>query len=459
MTLSTASATTGISNLPPLLPGASGWRGHAGLFFADTIALLARLAEEYPKVVRLRFGPSYMWIVNDADLTHDVLVTNQKSYRRPGAFSSILKQITPESLFVSEGDVWLRQRRALQPSFHRRRVADFGEIMAHEAQAAADRLLATNSAHTDVQAEMVRTALNIVGRSLFSVDMHATSQGSRLSGAFSSISEWINYRFQNFLAPPTWVPTRTNRSFVQARREMRTVVHEVIERRRRSESEQHDFLQMLMDLRYDDGSAMTDEQIVYEAASFFFAGHETTANTLSWAWWLLAVNPEQEARLHDELATVLQGSAPTIADLTNLPYTRHVIDETLRLYPPAWSTSRQALAHRSLGDWALPRRDQLFLNIVGMQRATRYFADPLRFLPERFLQGPPAFTGAAYMPFGAGPRLCIGMQFALYEAQMVLATLAQQLRMRPAPGYVAEHQTLFTLRVKDQLRLVVTPRA
>lgn len=445
--------------LPPIYPGARGLRGHVDEFFADTVGLLCRLADDYPHAVRIRFGPFTIWVVNDPDMARHVLVTNPKNYRRPGTFSSILKQITPESLFVSEGDVWKRQRRALQPAFHRQQIARFGVIMAEEAQRTADRLLATRGAVTDVQAEMVRTALNIVGRALFSVDMDATAQGSRLSGAFHSISEWINYRFQTMLAPPVWVPNSPNRSFARARAEMRTIVAAVLDERRRSGAERHDFLQMLMDVRYEDtGGGMSDEQIVNESASFFFAGHETTANTLSWAWWLLATHPEAEARLHAEVDATLQGRAPAMADLPLLPKSQHIIDETLRLYPPAWSISRQPIADETLGQWRVPKAHQLFINVIGMQRAARFFAAPTAFRPERFEQEPPHFTKAAYMPFGLGARLCIGMQFAQFEAQSVLAVLAQQLQMRPAPGYVAQPDTLFTLRVKDQLRMVVAPR-
>lgn len=448
------------TTLPPMYPGARGLRGHAAEFFDDTVGLLGHLAEEYPQAVRLRFGPYQAWVISDPELARHVLVTNPKNFRRSNNFSSILKEITPESLFVDEGEVWKRQRRALQPAFHRQQVARFGQIMAEEAQRSADRLLATRGAVTDVQADMVRTALNIVGRSLFSVDMDATEQGGRLSGAFHSIAEWINYRFQTMLAPPLWVPNRANRSFTQARDEMRTIVRAVIDERRKAGVERHDFLQMLMEVRYeDDGLGMTDEQIVHESASFFFAGHETTANTLSWAWWLLATHPEAEAKLHAEVDSVLQGAAPAMADLPRLPYTQAVIDETLRLYPPAWSLSRQPIAVDALGGWRLPKEHGIFINVYGMQRASRFFSEPASFRPERIGQEAPHFTKAAYMPFGLGARLCIGMQFAQFEAQTVLSLLAQQLQMRPAPGYTAQTDTVFTLRVKDRLQMVVTPRS
>jgi cytochrome P450 len=444
--------------LPPLYPGAKGFRGHNGVFFDDTIAFLSKLADEHPQAVRLRFGPVYLWVVSDPQLVRQVLITDQKRYRRPDTFSSMLKAITPESLFVDEGEVWRRQRRALQPAFHRQQIAGFGEIMAAEAQKSADRLLASQGKPVDVQAEMVRTALEIVGRSLFSVDMYGSDQGERLSAAFDTTSSWINYRFKTMLPPPLWVPTPTNRSFNQARTEMRKIVRSVLDERRRSGVERHDFLQMLMEVRYDDGTGMSDEQIVYESASFFFAGHETTANTLSWASWLLATHPEAERTLWDEVDSVLGVRAPTVEDLGSLKWTRQVIDEALRLYPPAWSTSRQPIEDEILGDYHLPKADHLILNFIGMHRSERFFDNALSFRPQRFgeeLTGP---AKSAYMPFGAGPRLCIGFLFAQYEAQMVLATLAQQLQLRPAPGFVAQPDTVFTLRVKDALPMVVTPR-
>ena len=460
MTTVSGGVTAGSAH-PPDFPGATGLFGHLKPFFKDTIGLVGRAPHDYPERATLRFAWQRVWLINNADDARYILQTNARNYRRPDNFQSILRDVTANSLFASQGDPWLRQRRALQPAFHRQRIAGFGTIMTEEAQASTSRLLAAarSGATVLVQNEMTRVALNIVGRALFGVDMEASARGPALANAFEGIAEYMNYRFRTPFAPPLWVPSATNRAFVRQRQTMRTIVADVLEERRRSGESYNDFLQMLMELRYDDtGEGMSDEQIVNESASFFFAGHETTANTLTWAWYLLAQNPDAETALHEELDQVLAGRTATVDDLPRLQYTQHVIEEALRLYPPAWVISRQAIAEDEIGGMHVKPGTGMMINTFGIQRHPAYWHDPDEFLPERFAAETPQHPRHAWIPFGEGPRLCIGNQFAMVETQLVLATLAQQIRLRTPAGYTPEPWPLFALRVRDSLPMQVGRR-
>ena len=436
--------------------------GSLRTFFADPIALLSRLPQEYPDLVRLRFGPMAQYMLQNADYARHVLVNNQKNYQRPARFRSMLALLGPPSLFSSEGDYWLRQRRMLQPAFHRQRLIAFGAMMT----AATQQLLAEWESRSDesqplsVENAMIDLTLNVVGKALFSLDMQAAGRGAHLKAAFAGTTHFLNYRFQTLLAPPLFVPTQVNRRFKQARAAVDQLVQAIIDERRRDPSEHHDFLQMLLELRYEDsGQGMTDEQLRSECAAFFFAGHETTANTLTWIFYLLAAHPAATASLHTELAAVLGGRTPTVDDLGQLTYTRQVVEEAMRLYPAAWVTSRQATAADQLGPYTLPAGSQVMINITGIHRHPAYWEnpdafDPDRFTPERSAQRPKH----AYLPFGLGPRMCIGNQFAMMEAQLLLATIAQRYQTRLTPGYTPKPYPLFTLCTADGMPLLVESR-
>jgi cytochrome P450 len=430
-------------------------------FSANPFEMLRRLVVPYPDLVELRFGPFRQIIVNDPDFARHVLVNNQKNYVRPRNFTRILNLVSSANLFNSDGDYWLRQRRLLQPAFHRQRIVGFGQLMTDETE----KLLARWERHdrarpVAVEAEMTDLTLAIVGRALFGVDMAATSRGRELSAGFDATSGYINYRFEEILAPPLWIPTKRNREFKRGRAEVQRITQAIIDERRRAPGEHHDFLQMLLELRYEDtDQGMTDEQLRSESGAFFFAGHETTANTLTFAFYLLAKNPQAEAKLHDELARVLGGRTPTIDDLPQLPYNRMVVEETMRLYPAAWATSRETLAPDTLGPYALPARQPVMISVTGIHRHPAYWENPDAFDPERFTaERSAARPKHAYLPFGEGPRMCIGYQFALFEAQLVLATIAQRYRLTVAPDYQVTARPVFTLRTTDGLPMMLDLR-
>ncbi|HEX6386395.1 MAG TPA: cytochrome P450 [Anaerolineae bacterium] len=425
----------------------------------DPLALFEKLLPRYPDIVRTRLGRVPAYIVFNADYARHVLQRNHENYTRPNLFSRLLHAVAGENLFSSEGAYWQRQRKVLSPAFHRQRIIGFGRIMAEETEQMLQRWQ-DQPQPLDVQAEMTKLTLNIVGRSLFSVDMLAENRGRELTQGFEGTTSWINYRFKRPFAP-LWLPTRANRDFRQAQATVQRVVRQILAERRRQGGEHYDLLQMLLDLRYEDsGEGLDDLQIINEMGTFFFAGHETTANTLTWTFYLLSQHPEIEGKLHAELAQVLGGRTPTVDDLPELPYTRMVIQEAMRLYPAAWAVTRQPIADDQVGPYQLAAGSTVFLAFYGIHRHPRYWDnvnafDPERFTPERSANRP----SHAYLPFGTGPRFCIGSQFAMTEAPIALATIAQHFRLRLVKGTQVEPEMVFTLRVKDQLPMTLESRS
>lgn len=452
----------------PDYPGSHPIWGTGRDFAQDPIAILLHIVKDYPQMVRLRFGPFHAHVISDPDLAKEVMVTKNRNFVRPDNLRNILGAASGVNLFNSDGDYWLRQRRMLQPAFHMRRITGFAQTMTTESE----RLLARWDAHPDVAAgrpvdiqdEMTWVTLNIVGKSLFGVDMQEAGWGQELTGAFGTNAAWIDHRFNNLISAPLWMPTRLNRDFKRGRATVYRLLGEMIDQRRQTIQSQHeerdDFLQMLLELRYEDtDEGMTDKQLMDECGAFFFAGHETTALSLSWAWYLLATHPGAEAKLHAEVDEVLGGRIPTLGDLEQMPYSRMVIEEAMRLYPAAWATSRQSVEAEQIGPYALPAKSMVMINFSGIHRHPDYWERPDSFEPERFSPERSANRPRhAYLPFGQGPRLCIGNQFAMMEAQLVLATVAQRYRMRTLPGYTAKAKPVFTLHVDGGLPMILERR-
>jgi cytochrome P450 len=362
-------------------------------------------------------------------------------------------------LITSEGSLWLRQRRLIQPVFHRRSVAAFGALMTDETLAMLERWRPAMEAGEplDVPAEMARLTLDIVTGALF----HAhVGEGPEVIGrAINTIIEDLGFRFEVPFYPPRRVPTPRNRRFREAMRTVDRAVYSIIAGRRRDGGDEEDLLALLMGTRDEEtGEAMGDKQLRDEVMTMFLAGHETTANALSWALYLISTHPPVERRLRGELDGVLGADrrVPTIRDLPNLKYTKMVVDETLRLYPPAWITNRQALAEDEILGHRIPSGAFVSLSPYVLHRHPDFWDRPDEFDPDRFApdrgNGRPRF---AYFPFGGGPRQCIGQSMALVEAQLVLATVLGRCWLRPASDRPVEAEALATLRPRGGLPMIV----
>ncbi len=425
-------------------------------FRQNAPAYLLELARRYGDMVRFFFGPFPGYLVSHPDWTHQVYVEQAALFHKPAIMKQVFKPWLGESLLTSDGDFWLRQRRLIQPAFHSRRIESYAQIMVAQTERALQDWRAGQE--RDIHHDMMALTMRIVSLALFDIDV--SDEVEEVGRAIEAGLEITNAQFNRLVQIPDWLPTRENRRARRAQAVIDGLVMRLIRERRalgRAElAARGDLLSMLLLAADEHGRGMSDQQARNEIYTLFLAGHETTAVTLSWAWHLLAQHPQAEARLHEELRAALAGRPPALADLPGLTYTDWIIKETLRLYPPAWVTSREAQQEVVIGGYTLPRGASVFISPWVSHRDPRYFEQPEAFLPERWAGDfEKRLPKGAYIPFAAGPRICIGNTFALMEARLILATIAQRYRLRSVAGHVVEPQPLITLRPKNGLRMRV----
>ena len=416
-------------------------------------------ARRYGEVSYFKIGPRRGFLItNPADIRH-VLQDNARNYRKSPLYEK-LRVVLGNGLLTSEGDFWLRQRRIAQPAFHRQRIAALAGVMAAAAREAAAHweMVASAGRPVDIDEEMMRLTRTVVLRTLLGADLGPFSD--TVDDAWRVLNEHIAESFWS-LGLTGWWPSARKRRFEEARRVMRGAVDHVIAERRRNPSDSADLLSMLMTARDEDtGETMTDEQLRVEVTTFLLAGQETTSLALTWIWYLLSQHPAAQQRLEDEVDAALDGRPPEYNDLVNLPYVRMVIDEAMRLYPPAWGFSRQAIGDDRIGGFNLPGGFLVFVVPYVLHRLPAFWNNPDVFDPERFTPeraaDRPKFV---YLPFGAGPRQCIGNQFALIEAHLVVATLAQRYRLHLVPGHRVDPWPLITLRPRFGMPMIVEKRS
>jgi cytochrome P450 len=415
-----------------------------------------KATREYGPVVKIPFGllnVNFVVISDPVDIGR-VLQDNNRVYGKQSNFKGLLDLILGgQSLVTLEGDVWLPRRRLEQPAFHRERLAGFAATMT----AATRKLLerwderSARGASFDLSAETSRLTLEIAGRTLFGVDL--SDPNLELGRAYEGIVEFYTYRSKTAFPAPLWLPTAQNLRFKAARALLDRAMLEVIRERRVNPKDHHDLLGMLMAARdAETGVTLIDSELLGEMNGMIFAGHETSSNTLTWTLWLLSEHPEVEAKLRTEIETVLEGRAPRFEDVPRLAYTRMVLEEAMRLYPPAWSVAREALEDDVLGGYRIQKGTGLMLFAYGTHRDPKYWVNPERFDPERFTSeassNRPRFS---LVTFGGGPRQCIGMQFAMMEMQLALALIAPRFRVRLKAGHRVEPEPRFTLQPKGEM--------
>ena len=441
----------------PRGPRGSFFLGHLGELQREQLRFYATCARDFGDVVPLRLGFRRAFLVYHPDAIEQVLVTRNRDYQKsPGV--RLLRSLFGDGLLLSEGDFWLRQRRLVQPAFHRQRVSAYGEVMT----AYTTRRLAQWKEGTTVEinAEMMALTQAIVAKTLFDADV--ADETRTVGDAIQVLMEDFNVRIGSLLQLlPDWVPTPANVKARRAIRRLDAIVYRMLAERRRSTEDRGDLLSILLHAQdADDGSRMTDTQVRDEVMTLFIAGHETTAVALSWIWYLLSHHPEVDARLAEELRAVLEGRPPTAADLPRLTYAEMVVTEAMRLYPPAYALGRQAITRTEVAGHPIPARVIVIVPTWVVHRDARWFPDPDAFRPERWADGAarqlPRF---AYLPFGGGPRQCIGSSFAMMEAVLLLATIAQHFRLTLLPGQAVTPTPYVTLRPEPGMRMLLTRRA
>ncbi len=440
----------------PLPPGPRGhWlTGNLPEFRRDRLAFFTRCVREFGDVVRLRFGPRQVFLVGHPDLVEQVLVTRSRDFIKHFALR-LNPLVLGKGLLTSEGDFWLRQRRLIQPAFQKARIAAYAADML----AAAEQVLGDwkPGENRDVLVEMERLTLTIAARTLFGAEVGAEAR--EVSDALALLQRNFLQRFNSMFFLPRWLPTPANLRSRRAVRRLDAIVYRFIADRRRKGADRHDLLSILLNAQDEDGSRMTDRQVRDEAMTLFLAGHETTALTLSWTWFLLATHPAVEEKLTAEVREVLGDRPPAVEDVPRLRCTERVIMESMRILPAVYTVGREAVCELELGGFCVPKGTTLMLPQWVIHRDPRFWDEPERFRPERWdsprVRQMPHF---AYFPFGGGPRLCVGNNFAMLETVLVLARIAQRYRFALEPGQAIEPFATFTLRPKNGIVIRVSPR-
>jgi len=440
-------------------PGPRGWPllGMALQVLRDPLGTLQRIAREYGDIVTIPIVSDTRILLNHPDYIEQVTVIQQSKFHKSKLTKDVTGRLLGEGLLISEGDFWRRQRRLAQPAFQRKRINEYAATMVESAQAHSRKW--QDSEERDIAQEMMALTLEIAVRTLFGTTLPGEAQ--QVGHSLEFLMRYSLRRARSpFKLPEKW-PTPSNRRAEGEIQFLDSLVYRIIDERNKlgNANEHNDLLSLLMAAMDEDGSQMNPKQLRDEIMTLFMAGHETTALTLSWAWYLLSKNPAAETRLHEELRDVLAGSLPTIADLGRLPYLRGVVNEVLRLYPPAYILARTSIAPSTIGGYDLPTGSTIILSQWVTHHDARFFPDPDAFLPERWLDGlEDRLPAGAYFPFGDGPRRCIGQNFALMEVVLVMATIAQKFQFRLATAQKIVPDPLVTLRPRNGILMRIDAR-
>ena len=446
-----------MSALPPRPKGLL--RGYVSML-RDPPGFALQCRRELGQVADLSLLGMRMVLIHDPALIEHVLLKDQHLYIKD-ALTRGLDEVVGNGLLVSEGDFWKRQRRLMQPAFHQRRIAEYARTMVTETQSMLEGW--SDGEARDLHADMMTLTLRIVARALFGSGISDADAG-RVETAIAEIMRRYLGIFGSGIVLPLAVPTPGARRFRRQIAALDRILLEIIRARRAGAgrdagSERGDLLDMLLEMQDEDGTRMTDSQLRDECMTLFLAGHETTALNLTYAFHLLGHHPDARDRLEQELADVLGGREPEMADLPRLPFTRAVVNEALRLYPPAWSIGREPTEDVTLGDYPIAAGTQIWIAPWVTHREPEHFPEPEAFRPERWLDGlDKRLPRYVFMPFGGGPRICIGNAFAMTEAVLALATIAQRFELEPTGGRELELVPSVTLRPKGGLPVRVRTR-
>jgi len=431
--------------------------GHLKEFQHNPLQFLEKLAREQGPIVRFRLGPfQKVILLTDPELIKEVLVTEQKNFIKSSDVQS-LKVILGDGLLTSEKEQHLQQRRLIQPAFKKTHIKSYAQDMIDTTEAYISKW--DKALESDVSQDMMNITLGIITKTMFGLDF---KEGHELIGeSVEKAMKLAIKRMRSVIPLPLSIPTQNNRKYRQTVQALDEVLFKIIGNRRQEDKQKEDLLGILMSAKDEEnGLGMTDKQLRDELMTIFLAGHETTANALSWTHYLLAQHPEVEARLHEEIHTVVGDDSVKPEHFQRLFYTQNIIRESLRLYPPAYVIGRQVDKTVEIGGYQFTKGEMVLMSQYVMHRLPEYFEHPEEFKPERFennfIKTIPPY---AYFPFGGGPRVCIGNHFAFMEMVLVLACIAQKYQLHLIPDHVEiKPQPLITLRPKPSLKMVITRR-
>jgi len=444
--------------VPKAAPGSRGYPllGALAKGWQNPLHFFVNAALQHGDVVSLRVGFHRVYLLSHPEHIKHVLQDNFPNYRKGGSIEKI-KPLFGEGLTTSEGELWRRQRDLMQPAFHRRHIAGLDTVMTDATAGTLERwrTFAERAQPLDIAVEMMRLTREIAFKTLFSTDVRG--EADAVGRALATVLDHINHGVWALLDLSERLPTPRKRRYQQALSMLDKFVYRMIDERRRGGKDLGDLLSMLLSARdQETGAGMSDTQLRDEVMTIFVAGHQTTANVLAWTWYLLSTHSDVNRRLQTELITVLRGRTPTYQDLPNLTYTRMVIEEAMRLYPPTWITARTPIEDDEIGGYRIQAKSVVLLSPYVTHHHPAFWENPERFDPERFTPERAADRPRyAYFPFGGGPRVCIGKSFALMEAQLIVAVVAQKYRLDLVPGHPVEPLPMITLQPRYGLLMTI----
>ncbi len=430
--------------------------GHFRAFLSDRLGFLQQLSK-LGDISSFRLGKQQAFFINHPDIIRDVLVTNHAKFEKGNALKRA-KKLLGEGLLTNEGASHLRQRRMIQPLFHRQRIAEYANSMVEFGEKMSGEW--RDGEELDISHEMMRLTLNIVGKTLFSANV--ADEADEVGKAMTDLVELFDYLVLPFAELLEKLPLPHSKRFRNAKNTLDTIIYDIINERRKSGEDKGDLLSMLLMAQdEDDGGQMSDVQIRDECLTLFLAGHETTANALIWTWYLLSQNPDVEKKFHDELDAVLEGRKPTPEDYQKLKFTEAILAESMRLFPPAWGLGRLAIEQHEINGYEIPKGSLILMSMYVLQRDERFWEDADTFKPERFMSEnaiKEASNKFIYFPFGGGVRRCVGEQFAWMEGVLLLAALGRKWKLKLNPEQKIVPQAMITLRSKFGMKMKVEKR-
>lgn len=436
-------------------PHGSFLTGHLDRLRTDVLGLLTDATHDHGDVVRFRVGPLVMHLVNHPDHVAQVLIRNRKNYDKASRSSDCLALICGESLLTANGETWKKRRRTIQPMFHREAIAGFVASIADCTRSMLDawELKAKAGEPVDLASEMMQLTFRIVGRCLFGADLEKESLA--VEHAMKVMVLHTYRRWRSVINPPSSWPTPGNLRFRRALAEVDEIIAGLITKDRKSPPPTPTLLTMLMGSRdAESGAALDDAAIRNEAITFLLAGHETTANALGWSLYLLDRHPQWQTAIRGEFQEVCGDALPVMEDLPRLLQVQHVFEESCRLYPPIWAMERHVIDDDEIGGFHIPKNSGVIVSPYTLHRHPDFWERPEEFLPERFEKR----DHDAYYPFGSGPRFCIGSEFALAEARVILPMILRRFSMTALPGQSGEPEPAITLRLKDGFKVRLESR-
>jgi cytochrome P450 len=423
-------------------------------FRRNPLGFLDRMTRKYGDYVAFKVMGRRLFFVNHPDYIRDVLVTQNSNFAKGRALEKA-RRLLGFGLLTSEGETHHRNRRLVLPAFHRQRIASYGAVMVEHAKRMSDRW--QDGETFDMCHEMTRLTLGIVSKTLFDADVE--NEADEISEAMTTILKMFHVLMYPFADLLEKLPLPKVRRYKKMQARLDSTIYKFIDERRKSGEDRGDLLSMLLLSQDEEGGGLTDIQVRDEAMTLFIAGHETTANALSWTWYLLSQHPDVETKVHAEWDEVIGDETPTIEHVPKLQYTEMVIMESMRLFPPAWAIGRRSIVDQTLGPYFVPKDTIVLVSPFITHRDARFFPEPSKFIPDRwtseFRESLPQFS---YFPFGGGTRRCIGESFAWTETILIMAVLGSQWHARLIPSQKVEPLALITLRPKHGIQMRVEKR-